>query len=448
LLNATAAAFRNKKKERAGVVPADVRSESPSTAGQDLLRLEIEHGGDVGRVDAGVARAAVRPGAGAAARAVHAGAPARPACGFFLCVFQTAGVTALKEKDTEARVALGLLSAQGPTRHATPAPECRFSPKVSLMFTARRSPRPDNEFLPHLEPLEDRCTPVASVTQSGNLVTITQDQSAGGTILVQDNGTSNTGAITVFWNGSPVFTLNGAAVNPLQPIQVVINGSSQSDTVVYNLAGNLTTDASQLPPYPKPPANLPNPPPGNASAGRSIQANLGAGNTDQFFFTWPFQGVGAGTPNTGSLAAISGLLDLATFSLLVQSTAKTEFLSANLNIVAFNAGVFVGLFGGGGVDHVVLNENIVDLTGGGNPAFPGTNSPNVRNTTVIGAAGSQKGSQLVDLPRLQSGSDPKGAPLSDPNTATLAGSTNDLATLLLPPVRASGLDFTKVVFLV
>jgi hypothetical protein len=293
-----------------------------------------------------------------------------------------------------------------------------------------RTPLPSlkrkNEFFPCVETLEERCTPAATVSQVGNTVTITADPLLPNLIVISDNGTSNTGAIKVSSNGMSVFSLDGTKVTAAQPIQVFILGSTQDTTVVYNLVGNLTTDPGQLFPGQ------------TGSGGRLIQAALFAKNTDAFNFNWPFLGTPAGTTQE----AFSGLLDGARFSLQASSTARTEFLSANLNIDAFKAGLFVGLTAGRGVDHVAVNENIFDLTGT-SATFPGSSSPTVSNATVISSGQAKTGSQVVELPVLVSGFTAGGVRLSDQNIGLIFGNGNELATIL-PFVTPFGLKPSNV----
>jgi hypothetical protein len=311
------------------------------------------------------------------------------------------------------------------------------------MRTPLTSPKRNNEFVPRIEMLEERCTPIATVQQFGNAVLIIADPTAGGLISIQDNGTSNTGAIKVFSNGVSVFSLDGTKVNAAQPITVAILGSNQNDTVVYTLNGNLTTDSTQLPTLFTPNTMGQNP---NESGGRVILANLFGGKADTFRFDWPFQ-----QPTTGVTAeAASGLLDGARLNIQATSSAKTEFLSTNFNIDAFNAGIFVGLNGGKGVDHIAVNENIFDLTGttGSSGNFPQSNSANVFNATVLNAAQSQTGSQLVLLPVVVSGTSTSGATLSDQNIALAFGNRADLATVpVVPFVTLDGLNLNNVLFI-
>jgi hypothetical protein len=310
------------------------------------------------------------------------------------------------------------------------------------MRTPLTSPKRNNEFVPRVEMLEDRCTPAAFVQQFSNAVLVQADP-AGGLIVITDNGTSNTGALKVFSNGIQVFSLDGTKVNAAQPIAVFVLGSNQTDTVVYNLTGNLTTDPSQLPTVFTPNPLGQNP---NGSGGRVINANLFGGKTDTFRLTWPF----LAAPPGATAEASSGLLDGAQFSLQALSTARTEFLSANLNIDAFKAGIFVGLNGGHGVDHIAVNENIFDLTGstGASGSFPASNSPTVNNATVINASQGKTGSQVVELPVLVSGTNTSGGTLSDQNIALLFGNGNELATVTLVPfVTLSGLNLNNVLFI-
>jgi hypothetical protein len=276
-----------------------------------------------------------------------------------------------------------------------------------------------NQFVPRLESLEERCTPVATATQFGNAVVINADP-AGGTIIINDNGQSGTGAIKVFGFGLS-FSLDGTKVDKTKPISVFIFGGAGSDTVFYNLTGNLTTVAAQIP------AGQ------TGSAGRIIQGDLGSGSTDTFKFNWPF--ISTTMAKQASMTA-SGLLDAATFSLAIQDHAKTENLSANLNIDAYMASPFVGLVGGHGVDNLAINENIFDLTGSDAVNFPATSSPNVSNSTLLFAGSSKKESHLVDLPVLAPGLTPGGSQLTDPNQAFIFGNGNDIVTVLQSPQLA------------
>jgi hypothetical protein len=310
------------------------------------------------------------------------------------------------------------------------------------MRTALTSPKAKRGFVPRVELLEDRCTPAATVSQFGPstavgaLVVINQDP-GGGLITIQDNGTSNTGAIKVFWNGFQVFSLDGPKVDASKPIQVLIFGSTQNNTVIYNLVGNLTTDKTQLPAAPPNPLGQ-NP---NGSGGRLILAQLFARSTDTFAFNWPLTSTPTAIQANGTA---SGLLDAARFQLQVSSTARTEYLSANLNIDAFNATVFIGMQAGKGVDHVAVNENIFDLTGT-DSSFPASTAATVSNASFVDVAQAKTGSQVVDLPVLTPGLSTTGSQLNNQNLEFVFGNGNSLAAIL-PIVMQTGLRPSNVLF--
>jgi hypothetical protein len=287
------------------------------------------------------------------------------------------------------------------------------------MRTPLPSVKPKQRFRPNVETLEPRCTPFATAVQFGNSVFIAADP-AGGTMDIFDNGTSAPGAIQVFSQGIPIFTL-GAAFNPAVPITVTIFGSNKNDTVSYNLMGNLI---GQSGPYPAPPGGAL-----GLSAGRILTGDLGKGNTDTFTFNWPTIPAVPGGP--GPLTAFaSGEIFQAGFSLNIADHAKKENLSANLNVVAQFANFFVGLTGDKGVDNLAVQENILDASGN---HLMTSDFPTVSNTTVVDGSKAQKGSQLLDLPVLTPGTTTAGALLTDQNLVMVFGNKKTTATVLGGP---------------
>jgi hypothetical protein len=253
------------------------------------------------------------------------------------------------------------------------------------MTTSHPSVKPKQRFRPNIETLEPRCTPFAAAVQVGNTILIAADPAVGGTIDIFDNGTSNAGAITVFSAGIPVPVVGAAGFKPGNPISVVIFGSNKNDTVSYNLIGNLISleDTSRVGPF--------------NSAGRIITADLGKGNMDTFQFNWPAIPATAG----GWPPLVSGAISRATFQLNVADHAKTENLSANLNVAALIADVSVGLTGDSGVDNLAVHENILDFStipGILPPLPPGSGMLALVNKTVVNGSNAQKGSRLLDLP--------------------------------------------------
>jgi hypothetical protein len=92
-----------------------------------------------------------------------------------------------------------------------------------------------NRFIPRLEVLNERALPSVTAEVDGGILRILGDQRAND-IVVNDNGTDGTDAITVTVDGTPLdFTLTEAVT------EVVVRSAGQQDTVTYNLTGDFAT---------------------------------------------------------------------------------------------------------------------------------------------------------------------------------------------------------------
>jgi hypothetical protein len=92
-----------------------------------------------------------------------------------------------------------------------------------------------NRFIPRLEVLNERALPSVTAEVEGGILRILGDQQAND-IVINDNGTSGTDAITVTVDGEPLdFTLTEAVTD------VVVKSAGQQDTVTYNLTADLAT---------------------------------------------------------------------------------------------------------------------------------------------------------------------------------------------------------------
>ena len=92
-----------------------------------------------------------------------------------------------------------------------------------------------NRFIPRLEVLNERALPSVTAEVDGGILRILGDQRAND-IVVNDNGTDGTDAITVTVDGVPLdFTLTEAVT------KVVVRAGGQVDTVTYNLTGDFAT---------------------------------------------------------------------------------------------------------------------------------------------------------------------------------------------------------------
>src|SRR5262245_34025793 len=92
-----------------------------------------------------------------------------------------------------------------------------------------------NRFIPRLEVLNERVLPSVTAQVDGGILRIIGDQRAN-EIVVNDNGTDGTDAITVTVDGTALdFTLTEAVT------KVVVRAGGQQDTVTYNLTGDFAT---------------------------------------------------------------------------------------------------------------------------------------------------------------------------------------------------------------
>jgi hypothetical protein len=195
-------------------------------------------------------------------------------------------------------------------------------------------------FVPRIEALETRDVPTANITVSGSALFITPAHGVslnltGENVVILDNGTNAINNVIVIANGHP-FRPNTLITD------IIITGSSQADTVAYNLTGDLTGT-------------------------RNVFANLGAGDdrfdaflrrnllaNSQLNLT-VLGGAGNDTINSTTVAQLGANASLNIFFDGGSGNDKLTALTTSFVAIAPTASYNVALEGGSGNDGLFTN---------------------------------------------------------------------------------------------
>jgi len=285
-----------------------------------------------------------------------------------------------------------------------------------------------NKFGPRVEALEDRTVPTATVTQSGNFISITGIGNSNNTIRITDNGLNSAGAIQI--TGTILGgNFTSTAVTPGAPIIVVINTKGGKDTVTYNVTGSFNRFVPG-----SAPATIQSP-----TGGRIINALLGAGD-DSFAFTGNDPTVTA-DPG-GGFAATSGPrfgpkgFDVvnSTLQVLVNGGSGKDKIGINFAGDIRNGSVNLQAFGGADDDLCYITEDV-----------DGANNSSTNNALVDGGTGQNTLGLILYQNQFFTGPSPSFLPTPyTGSTGRLQGRHGDTA-VVTSNVLVSGVSFKDII---